>query len=69
MGLLTGVIEQGGAWYTVEGERLQGREAVVSYLRKNPEVLEVVAKKVVQHGSQDAKRDDIESELAAIGGD
>lgn len=39
LGLDTGVIERSGAWYTVYGERLQGRDAVVSYLRSNPDVV------------------------------
>lgn len=35
-----GVAEKGGAWYTVYGERLQGRNKAVKHLRDNPEVLE-----------------------------
>jgi recombination protein RecA len=33
-----GLIEKGGAWYTVNGERFQGRAKAVAYLRENPEV-------------------------------
>jgi recombination protein RecA len=33
-----GLIEKGGAWYTINGERFQGRAKAVSYLRDNPEV-------------------------------
>ena len=33
-----GLIEKGGAWYTINGERFQGRAKAVSYLRENPEV-------------------------------
>lgn len=36
---LLGTIEKGGAWYTVLGERLQGRAKVVEYLKQNPEKL------------------------------
>ena len=36
---LLGVIEKGGAWYTVLGERLQGRAKVIEYLKENPEKL------------------------------
>lgn len=32
-----GVIAKGGAWYTVLGERLQGRAKVVEWLNENPE--------------------------------
>lgn len=35
-----GIIEKGGAWYTVNGERFQGRAKAVQYLRDNPEVVE-----------------------------
>ena len=33
-----GVIEKGGAWYTINGERFQGRAKAVQYLRDNPEI-------------------------------
>jgi recombination protein RecA len=36
---LLGIIEKGGAWYTVLGERLQGRAKVIDYLKENPEKL------------------------------
>lgn len=41
-----GVVEKGGAWYTVEGERFQGRAKAVQYLRENPEVVEVLREKI-----------------------
>ena len=34
-----GLVEKGGAWYTVNGERFQGRAKTVQYLRENPEVV------------------------------
>jgi recombination protein RecA len=37
---MCGIIEKGGAWYTVNGERLQGRAKAVSYLKENPKVVE-----------------------------
>ncbi len=36
---MCGVVEKGGAWYTVDGERFQGRAKAVQYLRDNPEVV------------------------------
>ena len=33
-----GLIEKGGAWYTINGERFQGRAKAVAYLRENAEV-------------------------------
>lgn len=41
-----GVVEKGGAWYTVEGERFQGRAKAVQYLRENPEVVQVLTEKI-----------------------
>lgn len=37
---MCGIIEKGGAWYTVNGERLQGRAKAVAYLKENPKVVE-----------------------------
>ena len=36
---MCGVVEKGGAWYTVDGERFQGRAKAVQYLRDNPKVV------------------------------
>ena len=41
-----GIVEKGGAWYTVEGERLQGRAKAVQYLRDNPEVVDALMEKI-----------------------
>jgi recombination protein RecA len=43
---MCGVVEKGGAWYTVNGERLQGRSKTVQYLRDNPEVLAKITSEV-----------------------
>ena len=37
---MCGLVEKGGAWYTVNGERLQGRAKAVQYLRDNPKVVD-----------------------------
>jgi recombination protein RecA len=34
---MMGYVERGGAWYTVLGERLQGRAKVIEWLRQHPE--------------------------------
>jgi len=39
---LMGIIERGGAWYTVLEERLQGRAKVVEYVRNNKEVFDTL---------------------------
>jgi hypothetical protein len=37
---MVGAVEKGGAWYTVNGERIQGRAKAVQYLRDNKDVVE-----------------------------
>ena len=37
---MCGIIEKGGAWYTVNGERFQGRAKAVAYLKENPDVVD-----------------------------
>ena len=37
---MMGIIQKGGAWYTVGEERFQGRAKVVDYLRNNPDIVE-----------------------------
>ena len=39
-----GKVEKGGAWYTVLGERFQGRAKVIEWLRDNPEKAEELVK-------------------------
>ena len=43
---MMGVVQKGGAWYTVEGERFQGRAKTVDYLRGFPDVLEALKEKI-----------------------
>jgi len=39
---MCGIVEKGGAWYTVNKERFQGRAKAVQYLRENPEVVKIL---------------------------
>jgi recombination protein RecA len=41
-----GAVEKGGAWYTIEGERFQGRAKAVAWLRENPEIVEKLKNKI-----------------------
>ncbi len=43
---MCGIVEKGGAWYTVNGERLQGRAKAVAYLRGNPDVVDKLVKDI-----------------------
>jgi len=38
LGVKLEIIDKGGAWFTVEGNRIQGRDAVKQFLLDNPEV-------------------------------
>ena len=42
LGVKLEIIEKGGAWFTVDGQRIQGRDAVKQYLLDNPEVSEKI---------------------------
>lgn len=44
---MMGIIQKGGAWYTVGEQRFQGRAKVVDYLRENPDVVEELKKKIL----------------------
>ena len=37
---MMGIVQKGGAWYTVNGERFQGRAKSIEYLKANPDVVE-----------------------------
>ena len=45
-----GIIDKSGSWYSYKNERIgQGRENVKAYLEANPEVLEEIRGKLMQH--------------------
>jgi recombination protein RecA len=41
-----GIIEKGGAWYTILGERFQGRAKAIDWLRNNPETVGSLIKEI-----------------------
>ena len=41
-----GLVEKGGAWYTIYGERLQGRSKAVQHLRDNPDVVKKLVEEI-----------------------
>jgi recombination protein RecA len=43
---MCGIIEKGGAWYTINKERIQGRPKAVQYLRDNPDVVLSLQKEI-----------------------
>lgn len=43
-----GLIEKGGAWYTINGERIQGERKAAEYLLANPDVYESLRQQVTE---------------------
>jgi recombination protein RecA len=43
---MMGIVQRGGAWYTIEEERFQGRAKTVEYLRNNPEIVKKIKEKI-----------------------
>ncbi len=46
------IIEKGGAWFTVNGSRIQGRDGVKEYLKNNPEICEEIEKQVRENADK-----------------
>lgn len=46
LGVKLDIIDKGGAWYTVAGNRIQGREGVKKFLKENPEVSNDIEKQI-----------------------
>jgi len=46
LGVKLGIIEKGGAWFTVAGERIQGRDAVKEFLKAHPEVCDAIEEEI-----------------------
>ena len=43
---MMGIVQKGGAWYTVGEERFQGRVKALEYLRNNPDIVESLKEKI-----------------------
>ena len=46
LGVKLELIEKSGAWFTVNGERIQGRDSVKEYLKGNPEVSDQIEQQI-----------------------
>lgn len=46
LGVKLEIIDKGGAWYTVAGQRIQGRDGVKEYLLANPDVCESIEQQI-----------------------
>ncbi|MBE6949463.1 MAG: recombinase RecA [Ruminococcaceae bacterium] len=49
LGVKLDLIDKGGAWFTVNGTRIQGRDNVKAYLKENPEVAADLEAKIRQN--------------------
>lgn len=48
VGIDTGVIKRGGAWYTLPNEeRVMGRDSVLDYVRNNPELIPEIRDRII----------------------
>jgi recombination protein RecA len=43
---MMGIVKKGGAWYTVNEERFQGRAKAVEYLRNNPKISDKIKQEI-----------------------
>ena len=46
LGVKLDIIEKGGAWFTVAGQRIQGRDGVKNFLTENPEICEKIEQEI-----------------------
>jgi recombination protein RecA len=49
LGVKLGIIDKAGAWFTVNGERIQGRDGVKEYLKNNPDVMDKLEKQIMDN--------------------
>ena len=49
MGINLGIIEKSGSWFTVNGERMQGKDTVKAYLKANPELAEQYEEEIMNN--------------------
>ena len=59
------IIDKAGAWFTVDGQRVQGRDAVKDYLRNNPEVADKIEQQVRENAYKLTPRGQREAKAAA----
>lgn len=65
LGVKLDVIDKAGAWYTCNGQRIQGRDGVKEYLANNEEVREHIAQEIYDNAWKLSPRGRKEAESAA----
>jgi len=69
MGIELDFIDKAGSWFTVNGERMQGKDSVKEYLKANPEVADEIEAKIMENRSKvttSSKKSEIKSTATAI---
>ena len=59
------IIDKAGAWFTVDGQRVQGRDAVKEYLKMNPEAADKIEQQVRENAYKLSPRAQREAKAAA----
>ncbi len=59
------IIDKAGAWFTVDGQRVQGRDAVKEYLKTNPEVADKIEQQVRENAYKLSPRAQRDAKAAA----
>ena len=59
------IIDKAGAWFTVDGQRVQGRDAVKEYLMMNPEAADKIEQQVRENAYKLSPRAQREAKAAA----
>ena len=59
------IIDKAGAWFTVDGQRVQGRDAVKEYLKNNTEVADKIEQQVRENAYKLSPRAQREAKAAA----
>ena len=65
LGVKLEIIDKAGAWFTVDGQRVQGRDAVKEYLKANPEVCDKIEQQVRENAYKLTPRGQREAKAAA----
>ncbi|MBP5166221.1 MAG: recombinase RecA [Oscillospiraceae bacterium] len=47
IGVNMNLIEKSGSWFTVNGQRIQGKDGVKAFLKENPDVAEEIERKII----------------------
>jgi recombination protein RecA len=77
LAVLHGLIQKGGAWFTVGEERFQGRDNVRAYLEQNPDITDELERQIraklgldgaANNGELDIETDEIEETVVAKNG-